>query len=77
MAEEGEKFTSETYVRIYDDKHGSFWQAGPDRDGLDLCELSYHDGDGDEKPMHSFTIPWQAAVMFAQGILTVANENMP
>jgi hypothetical protein len=76
MAEEGEKFTSENIVRVYDDS-GNFWQIGPDRDGLELCELAYYEGDNLNKPLNSFTMPWKAAVLFAQGMITCCNENMP
>jgi hypothetical protein len=70
------KFTDETYVRIYDDQSGHFWQVGPDRDALDLCEISYFEDDL-LKPMRSMTVPWPAALLMASAIQTTYNENQP
>lgn len=65
------KFTKETFVRIYDDDGGNFYQVGPDRDSLDLCEISSNDGD-QRQPTHYVTIPWKAAKLLAEAILEVA-----
>lgn len=59
-------FSVEKFVRVCDDKDGCYWQIGPDRDGLDLVELSYNDGRVDPDPdMHSFTMPIEVARKFS------------
>lgn len=64
--------TTETLVRVYDDAHGWYVQIGPDRDGLGLCEISYHEGDD----VRSIVIPWNIAerVGVAIGVVSKANE---
>jgi hypothetical protein len=76
MTDDNEKFTDETFVRIYDDKTGDYWQVGPDRDSLGLCEIGFYSG-GTQKPENYLVVPWAVALMMSRSIETLHNENQP
>ena len=68
-----DKYSVEAFVRIFDDESGTYFQAGPDRDGLDLCEISANEGD-QSKPTHYVVMPWAAAVLLAEAVLRLAPQ---
>jgi hypothetical protein len=70
------KFTDETFVRIYNDKTGEYWQLGPDRDSLGLCEIGFYTA-GILKPESYLVLPWPVALMMSQSMETLYNENQP
>lgn len=35
-----DRYTSETFVRVYDNRHGTYYEVSPDADGLGLITLS-------------------------------------
>lgn len=65
-----DKFSTEFRVRVYDDNAGFYFEAGPDRDALDCCELSYSEGDGTE-PTYFPVMAWPLAVKMARAIITL------
>lgn len=63
--------TVEHHIRIYNDQEGYYVTVRPDRDGLNLCEIAYNDGDQAVKDERSIMIPWNMAKLMAEGILGI------
>jgi len=61
-------FTKEKSVRVYDDKTGAYVRVGPDRDGLDLCEISYNEGKQPMEDEKIIIMPWGMARLLAEAI---------
>lgn len=66
-----ETFSTETFIKVFHNKNGYYVQVGPDRDGLELCEIIYYEGDKNTE--RSFTIPWEMASHLV-GAITKALE---
>lgn len=67
-----EGYTSEKFIRVYDDKHGFYTQIGPDGDGLDLAEMLYIE----EDKKVSFVLDKRHMVETAKAILELyGNEE--
>jgi hypothetical protein len=58
----------ERFLRIYDDKSGDYIQVGPDRDGLDMIELTDR-----SSPNVSFVLKPETAREVARAILELVD----
>lgn len=67
-----ERYSVETFMRIYEDDHGWFYEIRPDADGLGCVEVRYSDGVGNSKSL--FSCPPKAAHLLANAIHKVALE---
>lgn len=76
MADDKETYTDETFTRVYNDQTGDYWQIGPDRDALGLCEIAFY-AKGNPKPESSVIMPWAVAHIMQHSIQTLYNENLP
>lgn len=70
MAKIGENKLAKThsvefYIRICDDESGDYVQLGPDKDGLDMVEISSH---CDGKETSSVVMPIEVANKLQQAI---------
>ncbi len=63
------KYSTETFVRIYDDRNGSFVEIGPDRDGLDLVEICQKDSPREKCDIRFVTMGSEQAILMAQAVL--------
>jgi hypothetical protein len=66
-------YSTETFVKVFDDDNGFHILIGPDRDGLECCEIRYVDAADKNQP--SIVMDWPMAVMVAQAVLALANER--
>ena len=66
------KISVEHFTRVYDDMGGWYVQIGSDRDGLDLCEILYREGNPDKGP--EILLPWAHAKAVARAILELADK---
>lgn len=44
-----ERYSVETFMRIYEDDHGWFYEIRPDADGLGCVEVRYSDGEAETR----------------------------
>lgn len=68
-----QRLSTEHTIRVYDDDHGFFVQIGPDRDGLDLCEIAYFEDAKTER--RNINLSWAHARAVAEAILKLAPEH--
>lgn len=66
------RISVERTVRVYDDDHGFFVEAGPDSGGLGLCRIAYSDGDSAK---HEIVIPWEMARALAGALDELASHE--
>ena len=66
-----DKYTVEHHAKVFCDTSGDYVKIGEDRDGLDLCEMSYVGSDG-EAASTAICIPWEMAEKAAHAILSLA-----
>jgi len=64
-------YTTEKFIRVYDDKIGSYIEVGPDGDGLDLVDISYNE---DNRKI-SFITNQEHAVEMAKAILELYGDK--
>ncbi len=50
-----ERFTLETTIRVFDNRHGTYFEVAPDDDGLDLIRLKYCEPGVDPNSFPSLT----------------------
>lgn len=60
------KYSVETVKQIWDDRHGSRLEVGPDRDGLDLVDIRSY---SDDNKCTEFTTTQEQALLLAEAIL--------
>lgn len=68
------RVSAEYGCRIYNDDHGYWVEVKPDADGLDLCTITYSDGDEKAVPK-TITIPWEMANRLAVAIGVLSDLN--
>ena len=68
------KFSSENFIRIYDDENGCYWQIGHDADGCNCVEIRYSDNHKDSKVESLVVLPPPAARLIAAAILKIADS---
>lgn len=59
-------YSTEFFMRVYDDSTGEYYQISQDPDGLDLVELSHHEKT--EVEYASFTMTLEAADKFQRAL---------
>lgn len=65
-------YTTETIKQIWNDSDGSKFYVGPDRDGLELVEVSfYYNGD---KADNTVVMERDAAILVARAILELYDK---
>lgn len=70
-----EKYTLETSVRVYDNRHGTYYQVAPDEDGLGLVTLSYCEPGVDSLSFPRFTFDAESLPAIVKALLRVAQYN--
>lgn len=68
------KFETEIFRRVYNNKHGNYYQIGPDADGLGLVSIKYIDEEG-KKHNDTFPVcPTECAELIGQAMIDCARE---
>ena len=70
-----EQFSIETYVRIYDNDHGTYYEIGPDADSLGMITLRYCEPGVDPLSFPTFTFLPASIPRIVEGLLRVAELN--
>lgn len=70
-----EAFSIETSVRVYDNKHGTYYEIGPDADSLGLITLRYCEPGVDPVSFPQFTFQPEAIPLIVEGLTRVAELN--
>lgn len=69
------KYTKEIMFEIWNDKHGTCVEVGPDRDSLGLIEVRYKDING--QTTTRFTFEKDEARFVAEALLGCVNQSPP
>lgn len=69
-----DRVSAEYGCRIYNDDHGYWVEVKPDGDGLDLCQITYSDGDANAETK-TITLPWEMADKLAMVIDVLSDLN--
>ena len=62
-------YSSETFVKVFNDKSGDCVRVGPDADGLDLVEIRAIEGHMKPQDQPRVIMPVAQAVLVARAIL--------
>lgn len=69
-------YTLETFMRVYDDTNGCYYEIRADADALGLVELRYAE-DGDAQSKSLTAMPPEMARLVAQAMLKIADSIPP
>jgi hypothetical protein len=66
-------YSTETFMRVYDNDHGYFYEIRPDADGFDCVAIFYSDGGKGDKVEQQTAMPPEMARHVARAMLAVAD----
>jgi hypothetical protein len=68
------KFSMETFLRVYSDDDGYYWEIRSDAEGLECVELIYSDNLTHSKPKSLTSFQPDAARLVAAALIQIADE---
>lgn len=70
-----EKYSLETTVRVYDNKHGTYYEIGPDADALGMITLKYCEPGMEPYSFPHFNFQPDIIPAIIEGLQRVAKYN--